>query len=542
MSLFQGLCRRLAAAVCIVATTLPAWGQDGRQGRLVDVAWLQRHAAEVLLLDASFTSHHRAGHIAGAVSADLYRYGPNEVSRAAMEQRLQSWGVSPGRKIVVYDRGADMMAPRLFYDLYYNGVPADDLFILDGGLTRWRAQGGAVVQDTTSPPTPGSFRIGNTREEVRVRLPEFLVASGDPARHALVEALELNYHYGTQKFFDRAGHVPNAMPMPSEDFFNADKTFKSPEEIARMARHLGIRQDQVVHSHCGGGVAAAVPWFALQFIVGHPQVKLYLESQREWLRDERGLPYWTYGAPQLQRSSGWLDGWNAPMLRAFGVAKLAVIDVRAPARYAEGHVPAALNIPAETLRRQLRQPEQLATLLAQAGVDPAHDLVIVDEPGLSRDAALAFLALESLGHRKVAVLAESMDEWALRGHVLTKDVPPAAAAKTGWPVANAAVPRRNAVLVDPTASRGEYPKVFVAAGQAAPARKPEGTWVHLPHTALLNANGTPKTAQDLWPLIHKAGVPRHAEVVFYADDPGDAAINYYVFRLMGWPDVKVWVY
>jgi 3-mercaptopyruvate sulfurtransferase SseA len=63
--------------------------------------------------------------------------------------------------------------------------------------------------------------------------------------------------------------------------------------------------------------------------------------------------------------------------------------------------------------------------------------------------------------------------------------------------------------------------------------------VHVPHTDLLNADGTPKAAKDLWTILTKAGVPRYAELVCVADDPGEAAVNYVVFKLMGFPDVKV---
>jgi thiosulfate/3-mercaptopyruvate sulfurtransferase len=394
------------SCLCWALTTAPASAEQGRQGRLVNVAWLQKHLADTVLLDASLTPQHLAAHIPGAVSADLYRYGVQEPSRAAMEKRIRSWGISPGRRIVVYDQGGDMMATRLFYDLYYHGAPASDLFILDGGLAQWRAQGGAVTKEPTPPPTIGTFRITEQREEVRVRLPEFLLASGDRARHALVEALEPSYHYGEQKFFDRAGHVPDAILMPSADFYNADKTFKSPDEMRRMLRYLGIQPDQVVLSHCGGGVAASVPWFALQFMVERPLVKLYLESQREWLQDERGLPYWTYSAPHIQRQSAWLDGWNAPMLRAFGVARLNIVDVRAAEKYALGHVPFALNVPADTFRSHLGRPEKLAELLGPAGVNPAHEVVVMAESGLTPGAALAFLAFEQLGHKKVSVLMD----------------------------------------------------------------------------------------------------------------------------------------
>ena len=37
--------------------------------------------------------------------------------------------------------------------------------------------------------------------------------------------------------------------MPSSDFYNADKTFKSPDEIRRQLTCQGIRPDQMVHSH-----------------------------------------------------------------------------------------------------------------------------------------------------------------------------------------------------------------------------------------------------------------------------------------------------
>jgi len=35
-------------------------------------------------------------------------------------------------------------------------------------------------------------------------------------------------------------------------------------------------------------------------------------------------------------------------------------------------------------------------------------------------------------------------------------------------------------------------------------------------------------------------VPRYARIVLVADTLGEAAVNYVVFRLMGFADVKVW--
>jgi thiosulfate/3-mercaptopyruvate sulfurtransferase len=41
-------------------------------------------------------------------------------------------------------------------------------------------------------------------------------------------------------------------------------------------------------------------------------------------------------------------------------------------------------------------------------------------------------------------------------------------------------------------------------------------------------------------VLERAGVPRYAEIVLFADSVGDAATNYVIFKMMGFADVKVW--
>jgi 3-mercaptopyruvate sulfurtransferase SseA len=539
----------VAAIASFLLLPLPAAASDGVRGRLVSAQWLQANlgAADLVLLDASFTPQYLAKHIPGAVSADLFAFGGQEAPPAAMEQRLQSWGLSPGRRIVIYDQGADMMAARLFFELFYQGVPVESLFLLDGGLAKWQEIGGAVTKEPT-PPARGTFRIGKQHAEVRTRLPAFLAASGDPAGNAIVEALEPNYHYGETKFFDRAGHVPHAIMWPRADFFNADKTFRSAEEIARMAAHLGIGPGQQVHTYCGGGVAAAVPWFALKFIADFPKVSLYVGSQLEYLQDERGLPLWTYDAPFLLRDRHWVNGWTSRLMRTYGVTRHSVIDVRTAEAYAQGHVPFALNVPAEVFAAHRNSPEKLAELLGAAGVDAAHEAVIVSDGGINPRSALAFVLLQQLGQKQVSIMADSVDEWGLAGLPLAKEPTAVGPKKSPMdlsipPKPYRAEARPGLLIRDPAATRGQYGKVFVASGAAVPvslaAKAAGATVIHLPYSTLLNADGTPKPAKDIWSLLAKAGVPRYAEIVTVADDPGEAAVNYSVLKLMGFADVKV---
>lgn len=512
------------------------------QARLVDTAWLESRLGrdELVLIDASPAKLHASGHIAGAHNFDLFSFGADDPSAADLEKRFQAMGISPGKQVVVYDQGGTFWAANLWSDLHYAGFPPGALHVLDGGLAKWKAEGRAVTQEATPKPARGSFRVTALREDSRVSLTEFFHASGDPARHALVEALEPQQHFGSARFFDRNGHIPNALLAPPGDFFNADKTFKSPAEIRRLLGYIGATPDKTVHAHCGGGIAATVPFFAARELAGYPKVKLYKGSQLEWLRDERNLPFWTYDQPNLVRDKSWLAGWTAPMVRMYGVSRVSVIDVRPAEAWRQVRLPFSSNVPVEIFRRHLDQPARLAEALGAAGVNPAFEAVVVGSGGLTPEVALAHLALERLGQKRVSVIAESPDDWGLAGLPIESD----AKGKPGAPLEPlpyAASPRADLLVRDPGATRGAYDKVYLATGEAPPSRRLDGRIVHVPYRQLLDASGRPKPAGEIWAVLSKAGLPRYAEIFTVADDLGEAAVGYFVLRMMGYPDVKVLV-
>ena len=542
----------VAAAGCL-SLAQPSMAAEGINGNLVTGNWLKNNLANpsVLILDTSPAKLYAAQHIPGAINIDLLSYGVQEVPVAEMEKRYQSWGVSPGKKIVMYDQAGTGAATRLFFELYYHGFPVQDLLILDGAIYKWQEAGLPVTKDMTPAPKNGSFKIEKSNEEVRVMLPEFLTASGDPANNALVEALGADWHFGEVAVFDRAGHIPNGILLPSADFYNPDQTFKSADEIRKMLAYSGVKPEQQIYTYCGGGIAASVPFFALKFLVKYPKVKLYSESEIGWLSDERQLPYWTYDAPFLMRDTNWLKSWGGMMMKMYAGAQVTIVDVRPADAFNQGHVPFALSVPAAVFRSHLTDPAELAKILGPAGVNASHEAVVVSGAGLTKDAALAFVMLEKLGQKKVSVFmdgmdsVEAIDKLAQRGFALTKNGTTLVTKKTPDDLSVPRTPyigsvRKDVVIADPTSTQGVYPKVFIASGGSVPTKAPDGKVVHVPYTDLLNADGTPKAAKDIWNILAKAGVPRYAELVFFSDDPGEAAANYFVLKLMGYPDIKVW--
>jgi hypothetical protein len=106
-------------------------------------------------------------------------------------------------------------------------------------------------------------------------------------------------------------------------------------------------------------------------------------------------------------------------------------------------------------------------------------------------------------------------------------------------VTYSASPRGGVLLQAASSSQGPYPTVHIASGSKLPAKAPDGKLAHVPYQSLLTAEGAPKPAKELWSILTKAGVPRYAQIICVADDPGEAAVTYYVLKLMGFPDVKL---
>lgn len=562
-------------AMTAIALTPVGGTAAAQSGNLVSASWLKDNLGnpEVLLLDAQPTKLYVEGHIPGAQSVSFspeestslgvnLSYGGGvdyftdtnaevpfqELPPEQMEALFQSWGVSPDRTVVIYDQGGSMFATRLFYSFFYHGYPTDKLFLLDGGLSKWKELGLPITTEAPPAPPKGSFKVTEVKEEFKASVAEVVAASGDPKSNALVEGLGPDWHFGEALNYNRRGHIPYAKMMPFFSFYNADKTFKSPEELRKLLALLGVNDGQNIYTHCGGGIAGSVPFFAIKFLAGYDKVKHFPESQLGWLRDDRELPFWTYDAPYLLRDSQWLQWWGGQRTRTLGSIHVSIIDVRSKEAYDDGHIPFALNIPVEKFRANLGKADKLAALLGPAGVNPAHEAVIVSDQGLDKASALAFVALEAVGQRKVSIFSDDLTAWANQGYPL-KDEPTVVGKKkvrhdlTIPAVDYQAEARGDDVLFNPKKAgpAQDFPRVFIAAGDKLPAKAEslDGTVVHVPYHTLIDANGKPKAAQEIWDILQSAGVPRFAELVAVSEDAGEAAVNYTVLKLMGYPSVKL---
>ncbi|MGQ4383503.1 rhodanese-like domain-containing protein [Streptomyces sp. SAS_270] len=98
--------------------------------------------------------------------------------------------------------------------------------------------------------------------------------------------------------------------------------------------------------------------------------------------------------------------------------ELTVIDVRTPAEYASGHLPGALNIPLDHVRRALPEIRHAAG---------RGDVLVVCASGVRSENACKLLARQGV---TTATLAGGTGAWAAEGHDL--HTPAACETRAGW--------------------------------------------------------------------------------------------------------------
>jgi len=79
----------------------------------------------------------------------------------------------------------------------------------------------------------------------------------------------------------RGGHIPGSLNLPFTQLFNADRTFRSGEELKALYEGAGLDLGKPIVTTCGSGVTAAVLALGL-YLIGRDDVAVYDGSWSEW--------------------------------------------------------------------------------------------------------------------------------------------------------------------------------------------------------------------------------------------------------------------
>jgi thiosulfate/3-mercaptopyruvate sulfurtransferase len=263
---------------------------------LVTTDWLAARLGEpeISIVDGSFylpalkrdaRAEFLAGHIPGASFFDIDAIADHSTDlphmlpgATAFSKDVGALGIGKDDTIVVYDGAGLGGAPRVWWTFRIFG--AKKVYILDGGLPKWKAESRPVESgEAKRTPKPSEWQLNTgvvaNVDDVQMALLDHSaqVVDARPANRFRGEAAEPREGI-------RSGHMPGAKNVPVTELIENGRLV-APDKIKERFVAGGVDLDKPVITSCGSGVTAATLWFALDALGKAPKA-LYDGSWTEW--------------------------------------------------------------------------------------------------------------------------------------------------------------------------------------------------------------------------------------------------------------------
>ncbi|TLD70571.1 sulfurtransferase [Phragmitibacter flavus] len=209
------------------------------------------------------------------------QYLPDDLTQILLTRA----GVDKTRPHLLYADGAALpndeilSATMVAYVLEKFGV--NDILILDGGLSAWKAAGYATTQEY--PDTKSGNLSTASPLPISLSVDEVLKLKDQPG-HVLVDARPINEYLGKDDVWLRKGHIPGAISFHWAKLMAADNThqFKPFDSVKAELTAAGLTPDKNILVYCGTSREGSLLRFYLKHVAGYPHVRLYEGSWKEY--------------------------------------------------------------------------------------------------------------------------------------------------------------------------------------------------------------------------------------------------------------------
>jgi thiosulfate/3-mercaptopyruvate sulfurtransferase len=197
----------------------------------------------------------------------------------------QLLGINNDSVLVIYDNLGIYASPRAWW--MFRSMGHKEVYLLNGGLPQWVADGYATEQSTQQTFSKGNFK--GTFDPNYFRASEDVFKAIDRTDTKVLDARSSGRFHGIEpepRAGLRGGHIPNSISLPFPDVLDG-ATMKSSDELTALFQSMGTEGKELIFS-CGSGLTACIITLAAHE-AGHKNLSVYDGSWSEW-GQENGLP------------------------------------------------------------------------------------------------------------------------------------------------------------------------------------------------------------------------------------------------------------
>jgi len=198
------------------------------------------------------------------------------------EESLSKMGISNNDRVVIYDNSDLISSCRCWFQFLYFGHSPNLLFILDGGLKKWKLENRKVTSKETKI-THSKYLAKENKYMIKVK--SQIEENVKKKEFKILDARSKDRFEGKvnePRPGVKSGSIENSLCLPYSECINSkDNSFLNKNILEKKFKSLGIIENNVVFS-CGSSVTASVLGVAYSLINNKYMPNIYIGSWSEY--------------------------------------------------------------------------------------------------------------------------------------------------------------------------------------------------------------------------------------------------------------------